>query len=158
MDLSVLNYDSNSDLIQMKFPSHPLVVGLSGLVHVLALLLYLASHHPMFGEILVKFQCLCAQILGFLDVSQHPLQLDRLHVHLWWKSTQSSWDDYNKEMKIVSFDIGRQAWDEPGGWRQNEIQLGVLVIAIKVLMKTDITRPLYSSFMISWVSNLFVIY
>ena len=61
---------------------HPLVVRLSGLVHVFTLLLDLASHHPEFWEVLVVFQGLSAQLLGSVYVSQHPLQLHWFHKYL----------------------------------------------------------------------------
>lgn len=61
---------------------YPLVVGISGFVHVLRLLLNLALHHPEFGEILIVFQGLRTQFLGYYNVPQYPLQLHRLHKNL----------------------------------------------------------------------------
>lgn len=55
--------------------THPLVVGLSGLVHIFTLLFNLASHHPKFWEVLIVFQGLSAQLLSSFYVPQHPLQL-----------------------------------------------------------------------------------
>lgn len=61
---------------------YPLVVGISGFVHVLWLLLNLAFHHPELGEILVGPQGLRAQFLGYCNVPQYPLQLHRFHKNL----------------------------------------------------------------------------